>query len=170
MKRYNILTLRWHDLYYPSAKSFISSRKLMLLKWLSYPLFCVKNVSTKLQGHSYLLIRQCLKCRDNPIIIHIHNITFLYYIILYYIILYYIILYYILILYLSQSIQQVHCDVYMIFYSVLILPLANILSNALWSMSPHTRFKSRKNRPLIAMWTRKYSAILFDQDKNTHVH
>ena len=99
MKRYNILTLRWHDLYYPSAKSFISSRKLMLLKWLSYPLFCVKNVSTKLQGHSYLLIRQCLKCRDNPIIIHIHNITFLYYIILYYIILYYIILYYIILYY-----------------------------------------------------------------------
>lgn len=42
MRRYNILTLRWHAPYYPSAVSFISFRKFMLLKWLSFPLSVLK--------------------------------------------------------------------------------------------------------------------------------
>jgi hypothetical protein len=133
--------------------SFISSRKFMLLKWLSFPLFHVKNVSTQLLVHSsHLLIRQCLKCHDTPIMIHMHNITFLYYI------------------YISHKAYSKYTVMCSYFYGALMLLLANILSAVLWSMSSHTGFKSHTNHPLFAMWTGKYSAILFDEHKSIHVH
>lgn len=150
MRRYNTLTLRWHALYYPSAMSFISFRKFMLLKWLSFPLFTLKCQYTVT---SALTVSTCTSVPQ--VLWHSDHDTYPQY--------------YLLTLYLSQSAQQVHGHVFMIFYNTLMLLLANILSTALWSISPHTGFKSHTSHPLIAMWTKKYSAILCLTKTRTHM-